>query len=104
MAISKCPKCDNTFFELVENSPAKSKYKLSFVQCSRCGAVVGAMDYLNIGTVLNQVEEKLENIEKSLNNVNSINNNLNIVNQNIANLYQLINSRIPTKPGNIDKI
>jgi len=104
MAISKCPKCDNTFFELVENSPSKSNYKLLFVQCSRCGTVVGAMDYYNIGTVLNKVENNLEKIEKNLNNVNSINNNLNIVNQNIANLYQLINSRIPPKPGNIDKI
>lgn len=41
MAYSKCAKCDNTYFEVVENSPARSNYKLMFVQCSKCGTPIG---------------------------------------------------------------
>ncbi len=70
MATSKCPKCGNTSFEMKEHTPDKSNYKLEFVQCSSCGTVVGVMDYFNIGTRINEVDEK---IDKLINLVNSIN-------------------------------
>lgn len=50
MALSTCIKCGGlTTFEIVENTPLNSAFKLMFVQCARCGGVVGAMDYYNIG-------------------------------------------------------
>ena len=89
MAYSKCPKCDNTYFEMIENSPNKSKYKLLFVQCSKCGSVVGTMEYFNIGAKISELEKKIDSI--SLNSsASSINNNLNIVNQNISNLFSFV--------------
>lgn len=59
MARSSCPKCGNGHFEMVENSPKGSDFKLTFIQCSSCGAVVGVMDYYNIGNIVNQIAEKL---------------------------------------------
>lgn len=43
MAISKCPKCEGSHFEVVENTPTKSKFILHFVQCATCGCVVGVV-------------------------------------------------------------
>lgn len=59
MAISTCPKCESTIFEIRENSPRNSNFKFIFVQCASCGAVVGAMDYFNIGTMLQALATKL---------------------------------------------
>lgn len=89
MAYSKCPKCENTYFEVTENSPTKSNYKLLFVQCSKCGSVVGTMDYYNIGARISELEKKIDNISLS-SSTSSINNNLNVVNHNIANLFNLV--------------
>ncbi|MGN6196936.1 MAG: hypothetical protein ACTHOB_18490 [Ginsengibacter sp.] len=88
MAYSKCPKCENGFFEVSENSPSKSNFKLMFVQCSKCGTVVGTMDYWNIGTLLKDLEKKVGFDSSS----STVNNNLDIINSNIAKLFQLLQS------------
>lgn len=59
MATSKCPKCDSTCFEMRENAPSGSKYKLMFVQCAYCGAVVGVTDYFNIPSLLEKIARHL---------------------------------------------
>jgi uncharacterized Zn finger protein len=59
MAMSTCPKCPNSSFELVENTPRHSEFKLSFIQCSSCGAVVGVLDYYNIGQLIHDLAKKL---------------------------------------------
>jgi len=56
---SKCPKCDNGSFEVVENEPRLSNFKLLFVQCDKCGAVAGVLDYHNIGETLKIIMDKL---------------------------------------------
>ena len=63
MAISACPKCDNTFFELAENSPIGSNFKFMFIQCNSCGAVVGVTDYYNIGETLTEIKQRLDMIQ-----------------------------------------
>ncbi|MHB8063851.1 MAG: hypothetical protein ACYDG2_14675 [Ruminiclostridium sp.] len=60
MAWSTCPKCNSHNFEVVEKSPSVSNFKLMFVQCLYCGAVVGVMDYYNIGQRLDELEKKLD--------------------------------------------
>lgn len=67
MAMSSCPKCDSHIFQLQEHAPAGSNYKLMFVQCSSCGTVVGVMDYLNIGALMEQQNEAIRKIAKALN-------------------------------------
>lgn len=62
MASSCCAKCGNLSFELKENAPQGSRYKLLFVQCSSCGAVVGVLDYDNIGAVLRKQNEAIKRI------------------------------------------
>ncbi len=60
MAMSTCIKCGNHIFEVVENEPISSRFKLLLVQCSQCGGVVvGALDYYNIGAELQHIKKKL---------------------------------------------
>ena len=55
MAVSKCVKCDGMFFELKEVTPRDSEFKLNFVQCATCGAVVGVLEYNNVGALLDRL-------------------------------------------------
>ena len=66
MAISKCAKCENTFFELKENAPTGAAFKVQFVQCSKCGTVVGVLEYHNTGAMVQNVERRLLGLEESL--------------------------------------
>lgn len=59
MALSTCIKCGNNTFVLVENTPSGSDYKLSFVQCSKCGGVVGVLDYYSASELILRLAEKL---------------------------------------------
>jgi hypothetical protein len=47
MAVSACAKCgEQDRFEIVlKDSMPGSPCKIAFVQCARCGAVVGVLDY-----------------------------------------------------------
>lgn len=60
---SKCPKCEKHFFEMVEETPSKSKFKLQFIRCFSCKTVIGVMDYFNIGASLDVIQTKLDSIE-----------------------------------------
>lgn len=89
MALSKCPKCENHYFEVIENSPSKSNYKLFFVQCSSCGCVISAMEYFNVGNKITEVENKINTLSST---VRTVNGNLDVINHNIANLQSLVQS------------
>jgi hypothetical protein len=59
MAISSCPKCGNHYFEVKENTPQKSNFKMQFIQCASCGTVVGTMDYWSISKLIIDLAAKL---------------------------------------------
>jgi len=59
MAMSTCAKCGGHFFEMKENEPTGSQFKIMFIQCSGCGGVVGVTEYFNIGSKLLAIEKKL---------------------------------------------
>ena len=56
MAISKCPRCEGTRFEMKEANVKDSRFKLTFVQCAACGTVVGVMDYYNMQNVISDTK------------------------------------------------
>lgn len=59
---TQCPKCENTSFELVEDTPRESSFKMMFVRCCSCNTAVGIVDYYNAGYLVKQLAEKL-NVE-----------------------------------------
>ncbi len=62
MAYSKCVACGSTSFEAKEHSPSGSNFKLIFIQCSSCGGVIGALDYYNIGSRIDDLEKKIDSL------------------------------------------
>lgn len=60
MAVSTCTKCGSYAFEMVENTPNGSEFKVMFIQCSSCGGVVGVTDYYNVGGMLETLATKLK--------------------------------------------
>lgn len=73
MPYSTCPKCTSTSFEVKEAEPRNSSYKLIFVQCSSCGAVVGALPYYDAGVLakdnqnnISQLKQQVSNVEQAL--------------------------------------
>lgn len=72
MAASKCSKCGAISFEVVEATPKNSTYKLMFVQCSICGAVVGSMSYFDAGYLAKRNQEELEQIKQVLHQIEDL--------------------------------
>jgi hypothetical protein len=64
--IPSCSKCGNSYFELADQVPSGSNYKLKFVQCSSCNATAGVMDFYNLGQMLKEQQELLEEINSRL--------------------------------------
>lgn len=66
MLFSACPRCQHRFFEVREESPSGSNFKLNFVQCASCASVVGVLDYFNIGAMLEKQEAVLDGHAQAL--------------------------------------
>jgi hypothetical protein len=62
LATSKCGHCGEGLFELKTLVPAGGTYKVNMVQCSACGAVVGAVYDFNAGVMLQLQEKKIDDI------------------------------------------
>jgi ribosomal protein L37E len=62
MADSTCVRCGETAFEVVENTPHGSQARLLFVQCRKCGGVVGIQELYNISHLIIEQNKALEAI------------------------------------------
>ena len=52
---TKCPKCEKTNFELVEDFPKDSRYKMWYMRCSSCRTFLHALPYEDTNTLLNKI-------------------------------------------------
>lgn len=59
MALTRCPHCRGTRYEIVEQTPDKSNFVLQFVQCATCGAPVSVLENYNISWLVKRLAEKL---------------------------------------------
>jgi len=66
MAQSKCAKCDSTNFEVMPAKPQGSNFEIMFIQCSECGAVIGALEANNVNTRLKQIISILGQIDQKI--------------------------------------
>jgi len=58
-SFSKCPKCEQTGFELVEDTPYKSEYKMWYLRCMSCKTLVTALEYYDINSRLEKLARAL---------------------------------------------
>ena len=66
MAESNCVACGNTTFETVVTTTIGSKSKVCFVQCAKCGGVVGVEDIKNLGACLDRLAVAVKKIAANL--------------------------------------
>lgn len=57
---SKCPKCEGSEFEAVNQTPINSNFELIFVRCNQCKTVVGVIDFYNVGSLIKKLALKLK--------------------------------------------
>jgi len=60
MAESTCVKCGHTSFEMAEAAISGLRFKRDFLQCGRCGGVVGVIESDNLNARLDAIEERLK--------------------------------------------
>lgn len=56
---SKCPSCQSSNFEIEEETPELSSFKLMFVRCKSCKTVVGVLEFSNTSYLIQKLAEKL---------------------------------------------
>lgn len=59
MAQSKCISCNNTTFETKEAKISGSNFRKYFIQCSKCGGVVGVTSFYNTNTLIEKLAKAL---------------------------------------------
>jgi len=62
MASSSCVKCGSGEFELTTVRPFGAALDCCFVQCSRCGGVVGVMEAGHIGSELLLIRARIDRV------------------------------------------
>ena len=60
MATSTCARCGHTSFEMVECGISGLRFKRDFLQCGRCGGVIGVIEADNLNARLDAIEERLK--------------------------------------------
>ena len=67
MAKSNCLKCGGQSFEMVHaNNLEGSKRSVLFVQCAECGAVIGVLDFVNVGVQAAQARDDFQRMVDKL--------------------------------------
>ena len=67
--MSTCAKCGGHLFRLEEKEPSGSAVKVYFVQCTACGAPIGALDYFDNSSLIQGLEKKINQLTSSVNDL-----------------------------------
>jgi len=59
MSSSKCPKCQNTGFEMSEENVHNCNYLLPIIRCQTCKTAIGVIEYYAIQEKFHKLAEKL---------------------------------------------
>lgn len=66
MAQSTCGKCGKHNFEIKENTPENSGFKLLFVQCKSCGVPISTISFINTNTQIDGLSKQINIIKSDL--------------------------------------
>jgi len=66
MRLPKCPACPSTTFENHPTQLNGYRFPVNFVQCARCGVVVGVLPYWDAGYLANENWKSLEKVKSDV--------------------------------------
>lgn len=61
-----CAACHSTSFAQTQVTPRGANFPVALVHCAQCGAVVGALDYLPVGTRLEELQQAMAELQSQL--------------------------------------
>lgn len=61
---TKCPKCENSSFELGADFPSNSKVKMNYIRCATCKTFLHAVPYFDTNLLLVKIQEDIDKIKK----------------------------------------
>lgn len=56
---SKCPKCENTNFEIVEDVPLNSNFKFWYLRCMTCKTLIQAIPFIDLNSRITKLAKAL---------------------------------------------
>lgn len=56
---TKCPKCQNTSFEVVKDVPTHSTFELMFLRCFSCKTLISVLESQNVNMNLRKLAKGL---------------------------------------------
>ena len=56
---TKCPKCENTSFEEVTDSPLKSLIMINFIRCTSCKTAIGIREPESSARLIKELAKRL---------------------------------------------
>lgn len=59
MATPRCPKCENTSFEMQELKVTRANYRHLCINCSGCGAIVAVHEFFNVSDLIHKLAKRL---------------------------------------------
>jgi hypothetical protein len=69
---TKCPKCESTSFEMVEDAPNNAKYKFYYIRCSSCSTFLHACDFFNNNALLEELKVEVKSIKETCERIKRI--------------------------------
>lgn len=63
---TKCPKCNSSSFELVEDFPSKANFKMYYMRCASCDTFLQALPYYDTNSKIEALQEDINKIKNKL--------------------------------------
>lgn len=60
---TKCPKCEQKIFELVEDAPTNSKWKYMYLRCTKCKTFLAILPYNNTNVMIEQLHDDVKKLK-----------------------------------------
>ncbi len=61
---TKCPKCGNATFEMVEDAPTNSEFKFNYIRCYDCKTFLTAEPFYDIYSRLQAMDVEIKEIKR----------------------------------------
>lgn len=63
---TKCPKCEWTSFELVEDTPSNTQFVLNYMRCSKCKTFLQTLPYSDTNVLIDKLQNDIDKIKNKL--------------------------------------
>ena len=63
---TKCPKCEKSGFEIVDDFPTKAAFQMYYIRCSSCHTFLQALPFYDTNNLINTLQEDVKKLKTKL--------------------------------------